>query len=70
MTLNQDELQVLRLHNKFSIMGNLQPGDLDSEQEASLAKVRMEKVKEQEYEEYTPEEGIESEEIEAENRMV
>ena len=70
VTLSSEEKEVLKLHNKFSVIGKLHKGDLDDEQEASLAKIRMEKNKEMENEEYTPQEKVEQEEIEAEARMV
>ena len=70
VTLSEEETEILRLHNKFFVIGNLQQGDLDSEQEASLAKIRMEINKEKENEEFTPLERKEMEEIEAEERMV
>ena len=70
VTLSEEETEILKLHNKFSVIGNLQQGDLDSEQEASLAKIRMEINKEKENEEFTPLERKEMEEIEAEERMV
>ena len=68
--LSKDEKAVLKLHTKFALLENLKPGGLDAEQEASIAKLRMETNKEKEYEGYTKEERIESELIEAENRMV
>ena len=70
VSLSEEEKQVLRLHNKFSVLENLKFGDLDGEQEASIAKLRMEKVKDQEYEGYTPEERLEDEEITAKGRMI
>ena len=70
VTLSDEEKEILRLHPKFSVMGNLKPVDLDGEQEASLAKIRMEMMKEKELKEYTPLERKENEEIEAEGRMV
>ena len=70
VTLGEEETEILKLHNKFSVIGNLQQGDLDGEQEASLAKIRMEINKEKENEEFTPLERKEMEEIEAEERMV
>ena len=70
VTLSSEEKEVLKLHNKFSVIGNLHKGDLDDEQEASLAKIRMEKSKEMENEDYTTQEKEQQEELEAEARMV
>ena len=61
---------VLKLHNKFSVLENLKPGDIDADLEASIAKLRMEKQKDETYKDYTDEERKEDEEIEALNRMV
>ena len=68
--LSDDEKMVLSLHNKFSVLENLKPGDIDADIEASIAKLRMEKKKEKDYEDYTPEERAEDEELGAKNRMV
>ena len=59
--LSEEEKEVLKLHNKFSVLENLKPGDLDPEQEAAIAKLRMEKVKEKEYEGFNIEEKEEME---------
>ena len=68
--LSEEEKEVLKLHVKFSIMENLKEGDLDGEQEASIAKQRMEIEKDKKYEDYTLEERKEDEEIEAMGRMI
>ena len=68
--LDDDERAVLSLHNKFSILENLRPGGLDGEQEASIAKLRMEKTKEDKYDGYTKEERQKDEELESEARMI
>ena len=70
VTLSEGEKSVLKLHSKFSILEKLKHGDLDIDQETSIAKLRMELEKDKVYEGYTPEEKAESEKIEAENRMI
>ena len=50
-------------------MGDLKPGGLDSEEEASLAKLRMEIDKDIQYEEFTELERLEDEEFEAKRRQ-
>ena len=70
VTLSEEEKAVLKLHNKFSVLDNLQPGGMDPDQEAAIAKLRMEKVKEAEYEGFTNEEKEEMEIIEAKSRMI
>ena len=44
------------------------PFSLDTELEASIAKLRMEKEKDKNYEEFTPDERKQDEEMEAKNR--
>ena len=68
--LSDDEIKALQLHNKFSVMENLLPGDLDAEQEASIAKLRMSKEKDERYEGFTEEERKLDEDFEAQNRMI
>ena len=68
--LNEDEINLLKLHNKFSILEDLNPNSIDTEIEASIAKVRMEKEKDKNYEDFTPEERAIDEELEAKNRMI
>ena len=46
MIVSEAEKEVLRLHNKFPVLENLRPGGLDADQEASIAKLGMEKAKE------------------------
>ena len=70
VTLSEDEQAVLKLHNKFSILEKLLPGGIDTEQEASNAKIRMEREKTKTYEDFTEEERKEDEEITAKNRMI
>ena len=67
--LSEAEKEILRLHNKFSVLENLKPGGLDADQEASIAKLRMERVKEKEQEGFTVEEKLELDEIDAKARM-
>ena len=61
---------MLRLHPKFCLIGNLKLTDLEHEQEAALAKMRMEISKEQEQEELNEEEKYINQEIEAKARQV
>ena len=68
--LSEDERSVLKLHTKFALLETLKKGGLDAEQEASIAKLRMETNKEKEYEGFTEEERKENEILEAENRMI
>ena len=70
VVLSKEEEQVLKLHPKFSVLEDLKPGGLDSAQEASLAKLRMEKENKKKYEDFTEEERKEDEEAEAYNRMI
>ena len=70
VTLSGEEKEILRLHNKLSVLENLKPGGLDPEQEAAVAKLRMEKVKEKEYEGFSPEEREELEMIDSKARMI
>ena len=44
INLSEEEKQVLKLHPKFSVLEDLKPGGLDAVQEATMAKLRMEKV--------------------------
>ena len=68
--LSEEEKKVLRLHNKFSVLEDIKKGDIDADQEASIAKLRMEKSKDKEYEGYTDEERKEDEHITAQARMI
>ena len=70
VVLTEEEKTVLKLHTKFSVMENLKRGGLDIEQEASIAKLRMEIEKEKEYDGYTTEEKRESEKLDSEGRMI
>ena len=70
VNLSEDEKQVLKLHTKFSILETLLPSSLDTEIEASISKLRMEKEKDMKYKEFTAEERIQDEELEARNRMI
>ena len=69
MIVSEAEKEVLRLHNKFSVLENLRPGGLDADQEASIAKLRMEKAKEKEQAGFTVEEKLELDKIDAKARM-
>ena len=60
MIVYEAEKEVLRLHNKFSVLENLRPGGLDADQEASIAKLRMEKAKEKEQAGFTVEEKLDA----------
>ena len=64
------EEKVLKLHPKFCVTGRLQEQDFEHEQQAALAKVRMEMVKIQEQTEMTQEEIQEEQELEAKTRQV
>ena len=68
--LSEDEINLLKLHNKFSILEDLKPNSINTEIEASIAKLRMEKEKDKIYEDFTPEERAVDEELEARNRMI
>ena len=68
--LDEKEKAVLKLHQKFAVLENLRKGGLESEQEASLAKVRIEIEKESEDEGYSEEDMDRMNEIEAESRQV
>ena len=46
--LNEEEKSILKLHTKFALLETLKKGGLDAEQEASIAKLRMETNKEKE----------------------
>ena len=70
VSLNEDEKAVLKLHNKFSVLENIKKGGIDGDQEAAIAKLRMEKTKDEEYEGYTEEERKEDEILNAQNRMI
>ena len=70
VSLSTEEKQLLKLHPKFSVMEGLKPGGLEAAQEASLAKLRMEKENKNKYQDYTEEERKEDEESEAFNRMI
>ena len=70
VTISKDEEAVLRLHTKFSVLEDLRPGGLDANQEASMAKLRMEKDRDSRYKDFTDEERKKDEEIEATNRMI
>ena len=70
VTISDEEEQVLKLHPKFSVLEDLQPGGLDGLQEASIAKLRMEKEKNKMYEDFTEEERKEDERMEAQNRII
>ena len=70
VTLSDEERAVLKLHNKFSVLENIKKGEIDGDQEASIAKLRMEKVKDEEYEGYTEKERKEDENITAQGRMI
>ena len=68
--LSPEEEKVLKLHPKFCVLDRLQEVEFEHEQEASLAKMRMEIVKEQENKELTEQEVQENEEFEAITRQV
>ena len=68
--LSENERKVLKLHNKFSILEVLKPESIDTEVEASLAKMRMEKEKDKMYKDFTVEERRLDEEMESRNRMI
>ena len=50
------EKKVLKLHPKFCVVGHLKEPEFEHEQEAALAKVRMEVAKQEENQELTQEE--------------
>ena len=54
--ISAEEEKVLKLHPKFCVMNKLQEVEFEQEQEASLAKMRMEIAKEEENSELTTEE--------------
>ena len=68
--LSQEEKAVLTMHPKFCIVDKLVLSDFEHEQEAALAKLRMEIVQEQEHEGLTPEEIQEVQESEARTKQV
>ena len=70
ISLSEEERAVLRLHTKFSVLEDLKPGGMDASQEASMAKLRMEKDKDSRYQDFTEQERKIDEEAEARNRMI
>ena len=68
--LTSQEEQVLKLHPKFCIVGQLQEVSFEHEQESALAKLRMEFRKSEENKDLTQEEIENCEEIEARCRQV
>ena len=68
--LTSEEEAVLKLHPKFCVLENLTRTGLEQEQEAALAKLRMEINKENEQKGMTEEEIQESQEDEARGRQV
>ena len=68
--ISSEEEKVLKLHPKFCVIDRLQEVEFEQEQEASLAKMRMEIAKEEENSELTVEEIQEKQELEAANRQV
>ena len=68
--LSDQEKQVLRLHPKFCVAEKFQPIQFEQEQEAALAKLRMEFRKQEENKELSEEEVQECEEFEALCRQV
>ena len=68
--LTQEEKSVLKLHPKFCIIDKLSRQEFEQEQEAALAKLRMEINKEEENKDLTNEEIIENQEIDAKGRQV
>ena len=61
---------MLRLHPKFCVLENLTLTRLEQEQEAAMAKLRMEISKQDENKELSEEEIQEKSEIEARGRQV
>ena len=68
--LSSQEKAVLKLHPKFCVTEKVKPIQFEQEQEAALAKLRMEYRKQEENQELTEEEIVESEEFEAMCRQV
>ena len=68
--LTPEEESLLKLHPKFCILENLQEYMFEQEQEAALAKLRMEAHKQAENENLDEDEIEESEEMDAKNRQV
>ena len=68
--LTSQEEQILKLHPKFCIVGQLQEIEFEQEQESALAKLRMEFRKSEENKDLTQEEIKNCEELEARCRQV
>ena len=68
--LTVEEMEVLKLHPKFCVTGVLDEVEFEHEQEAALAKVRMQVTKEKEQEDLTSEEIQLEEDLEAKTRQV
>ena len=66
--MTNDELAVLKLHPKFSIISSLKEGGIDFEQEAAFAKMRIEITKDAERSEGNDEHITEEERKDDENR--
>ena len=67
--LTSEEKSALKLHPKFCVLENLTKTNLEQEQEAAMAKLRMEITKELEQAEMSKEEIQENQEYEAESRQ-
>ena len=68
--LTVEERKILQLHPKFCVVGQLNETNFEHEQEAALAKIRMEITKDEENQDLTPEEIKEDEEFTARTRQV
>ena len=68
--LTVEETRVLKLHPKFCVLTSLQESQFEHEQEAALAKMRMEINKDEENKNLTEEEIKETQEFEAYTRQV
>ena len=68
--LSKAEKLVLQLHPKFCVVDKLSEQEFEQEQEAALAKLRMEIAREDEYSEMTQEEIVKAQELEAKTRQV